>query len=189
VDLLNFMISNSTNLYSHPLIPMLFDDTISQTATQLHCHRQYVFRTTAILPLDLKYTPVPSNCAPGQTLSSFLKRVIKTVFGKPHRERTPGLVINLVFIVETILIMKVILALVAARVGIPRVSIDIPSSPRIAVIRAIGVTIESVANEDFRPLTQTTSGQDFGRSSVDIRKMRIWVISQEVIRGVKLRRA
>ena len=83
--------------------------------------------------------------------------------------------------------MKVILALVAARVGIPRVSIDIPSSARIAVIRAIGVTIESVANEDFRPLTQTTSGQDFGRSSVDIRKMGIWVISQGVIRGPILR--
>jgi hypothetical protein len=91
--------------------------------------------------------------------------------------------------------MKVILALVASRVGVPRVSVDIPSSTRFANIRAIGatigVTIKSidVANEDFRPLTQTTSGEDFGSSSVDIRKMRVWVISQEVIKGLKLHKA
>jgi carbon starvation protein CstA len=108
-----------------------------------------------------------SNYALGKILSCSLKRVIKTVFGKAHRERTPGLVINLVFIVEIVLIMKVVLALVASKVGVPRVSIDISCSARIDRIRAIGVnigvTIEfiAVANEDFGPLTQTTSGQDF----------------------------
>jgi hypothetical protein len=104
-----------------------------------------IFRTTNF-PLDLKYF-----CA--------FKLVIETIFGKAHRESTPILVINPVFIIEIVLVMKVSLALVDCWVGVPSIAVDISCPARIHRIRVIGVTIESIAVPDdyVGLLTQTAS--------------------------------